>query len=109
MLCLERRPAAAAPTQPLAWEPPYAAGAALKRQKIKKKKKEKKKQKQKQLRQFIPHTLTPGSDSGLRHLLLCLHRVTPNRRDQMTAAEWETLLLRSQTINIFNFWCSTMF
>jgi len=27
------RPAATAPTQPIAWEPPYAAGAALKRQK----------------------------------------------------------------------------
>ena len=27
------RPAATAPIQPLAWEPPYATGAALKRQK----------------------------------------------------------------------------
>ena len=27
---LWRRPAATAPIQPLAWEPPYAAGAALK-------------------------------------------------------------------------------
>ena len=32
-----RRPAAIAPIQPLAWEPPYAAGGALKRQKTKKK------------------------------------------------------------------------
>ena len=31
-LWLWRRPAAAALIQPLAWEPPYAAGAALKRQ-----------------------------------------------------------------------------
>ena len=37
MLWLWRRPAAAAPIRPLVGEPPYAAGAALKRQKIKKK------------------------------------------------------------------------
>ena len=30
---LWRRPAATAPTRPLAWEPPRDAGAALKRQK----------------------------------------------------------------------------
>ena len=30
---LWHRPAATAPIRPLAWEPPYAAGAALKRQK----------------------------------------------------------------------------
>ena len=39
LLWLWHRPAAAAPIQLLAWEPPYAAGAALKRQKTKKKKK----------------------------------------------------------------------
>ena len=33
LLGLWRRPAAAALIQPLAWEPPYAAGAAQKRQK----------------------------------------------------------------------------
>ena len=32
-LWLWRRPAAAAPIQPVAWEPPYATGAALKRKK----------------------------------------------------------------------------
>ena len=31
------RPAAVAPIQPLAWEPPYATGVALKKQKKKKK------------------------------------------------------------------------
>ena len=47
LLWLWRRPVATAPTQPLAWEPPYAAGAAqeiattTKRQKTKKKKKKK--------------------------------------------------------------------
>ena len=39
-----------APIWPLAWEPPYAASAALKRQKDKKKKKKKKKKKQKEKR-----------------------------------------------------------
>ena len=28
LLCLWRKPAAIAPTRPLAWEPPYAVGAA---------------------------------------------------------------------------------
>ena len=37
LLWLWHRPAAVVPIQPLAWEPPYAAGAALKRQKTKKK------------------------------------------------------------------------
>ena len=42
LLWLWRRPVATAPIRPLAWEPPYAAGAAqeiAKRQKKKKKKK----------------------------------------------------------------------
>ena len=39
LLWLWCRPAAVAPAQPLAWEPPYAEGAALKRQKTGKKKK----------------------------------------------------------------------
>ena len=44
MLWLWCRLAAAAPNCPLAWEPPYAASAALKTKKKKKKKKEQKKQ-----------------------------------------------------------------
>ena len=36
-LWLWHRPAAAAPIKPLAWEPPYAASAALKRRQKKKK------------------------------------------------------------------------
>ena len=35
LLWLRCIPAAVAPTEPLAWEPPYAAGAAIKRQKTK--------------------------------------------------------------------------
>ena len=42
LLWLWHRLAATAPAGPLAWEPPYAAGAALKAQKTKKKKKKKK-------------------------------------------------------------------
>ena len=38
LLWLWRRPAATAPILPLAWEPPYATGAALKSQKQKRKK-----------------------------------------------------------------------
>ena len=41
LLWLWRRPAAVAPTGPVAWETPYAAGAALKRQKTERKKKKK--------------------------------------------------------------------
>ena len=36
LLWLWHRPAAVAPTEPLAWEPPYAVGAALTSQKKKK-------------------------------------------------------------------------
>ena len=36
LLWLWRRPAVVAPIRPLAWEPPYAVGVALKRQKKKK-------------------------------------------------------------------------
>ena len=38
LLWLWCRPAVVAPIGPLAWEPPYAAGASLKRQKDQKKK-----------------------------------------------------------------------
>ena len=39
LLWLWRKLAATAPTRPLAWEPSYAVGAALKRQKTKEKNK----------------------------------------------------------------------
>ena len=42
LLWLWRRLAATAPIRPLAWEPPYAAGAALEKAKTKKTKKQKK-------------------------------------------------------------------
>ena len=41
LLWLWRRLAAIAPIGPAAWEPPYAAGATLKRQKTEKKKRKK--------------------------------------------------------------------
>ena len=46
MLWLWHRPAATAPIRPLAWERPYAEGAALKKTKDRKKKKKKKKGKE---------------------------------------------------------------
>ena len=42
LLWLWRRPAAIAQISPLAWEPPYAVGAALKREKDRGEKKERK-------------------------------------------------------------------
>ena len=42
LLWLWCRPAAVAPIRPLAWEPPYVMGAALKREKKRKKEKKKK-------------------------------------------------------------------
>ena len=51
-LWLWRRPSAIAPIGPLAWEPPCAAGVALKRPK---KKRKKKKEKEKQL--LVGHVL----------------------------------------------------
>ena len=47
LLWLWHRLAAIAPIRPLAWEPPYAAGAALEKAKRPKKKKKKKKEKKK--------------------------------------------------------------
>ena len=45
LLWLRRRPAATAPIGSLDWEPPYTAGAALKRQNKTKKKEKKRKEK----------------------------------------------------------------
>ena len=45
LLWLWRRPVATAPIRPLAWEPPYAEGAALEKEKKTKKKKKRKKEK----------------------------------------------------------------
>ena len=47
LLWLCCRPAATAPIRPLAWEPPYAAGVALKKTKDKKKKKKKTREREK--------------------------------------------------------------
>ena len=47
LLWLWHRLAAVAPIRPLAWEPSYAVGAALKRQKKKKKKKQQQQQQKK--------------------------------------------------------------
>ena len=47
LLWMWHKPAATALIQPLAWEPPYAVGAVLKRQKDGKKKKKKERKKRK--------------------------------------------------------------
>ena len=49
MLWLWCRQVAAAPIVPLAWEPPYAVGAALKNKTKKERKKERKKEKKKKI------------------------------------------------------------
>ena len=72
MLWLWRRPVATAPMQPLAWEPPYAAGAAkekatitTKRQKNKKIKiKNKKKRKGKRTNKKKKNVKTARAFSG---------------------------------------------
>ena len=58
LLWFWRRPVATAPVGPLAWEPPYAVGAALKRQK-KKKKKKKRKEKSKKKCHFLKSMAEP--------------------------------------------------
>ena len=57
LLWLWRRLKATAPIQPLAWEPPYAAGAAqeIATTTTTKKTKDKKQNKTKQKHQFLPH------------------------------------------------------
>ena len=56
-LWLWRRLAATAPIQALAWEPPYAAGAALEKGKKTKKKIKNKKRKNKQKAQKTPQPM----------------------------------------------------
>ena len=51
MLWLWRRQVATAPIRPLAWEPPYATGAALEKAERQKKKKKKRKKKKKEISQ----------------------------------------------------------
>ena len=53
LLWLWCRLAATAPIRPLAWEPPYAAGVALKRQKTGKKRKEKRERKKERKRESV--------------------------------------------------------
>jgi len=63
LLWLWHKPTAAAPIQPLAWEPLYATGAALKKRKKEKKKKIKEKKERKKSSHFkelvcISHSYT---------------------------------------------------
>ena len=63
-LWLWHRPVATAPIHPLAWEPPCAAGVALKRQKKKRKKKEKKRKEEVELRGKGSETELTGGGGG---------------------------------------------
>ena len=71
-LTLTHRPAAAVLIPLLAWEPPYAAGVALK--KLKKKKKKKNERRQCRLegftisQRFISLTMTENDFSGWKHM-----------------------------------------
>ena len=59
------RPVATAPIRPLAWEPPYASGAALEKAKRQKKKKKRKKRMDKLRGPTVQHRElvgTPGID-----------------------------------------------
>ena len=67
LLCLWYRPAATALIQPLAWERPYVAGAALKRQK-KKKKKEEEEEEKPEVKNFADMGNMPMSFSMVIHL-----------------------------------------
>ena len=63
-----RPPAATAPIQRLAWEPPYAMGAALKRQKETEKKKQKATRRMGE--NFANHEYEKGFSSRIREELL---------------------------------------
>ena len=54
------RPTAGAPIQPLAWEPPYALGAALKQRQKKKKKRKKEKARKQAERQRVVELCPTG-------------------------------------------------
>ena len=68
LLWLWHRPAAVAPIGPLAWEPPYAVGAALKRQKETEKKKQKATRRMGEI--FANHEYEKGFSSRIREELL---------------------------------------
>ena len=80
LLWLRHRLAATAPIRPLAWEPPYASGAALEKAKRQKKKKKEKDQ--------VLSMLRPGS--------LLLHRFDPWLKNLCMSWAWPKI---SQQVN----------
>ena len=89
LLWLWRRPVATAPIQPLAWEPPYAAGAAqeiatttTKRQKTKKKKKEKRKENASAAKILISSMIEMVIDIADYIDKVCLLYTSPSPRDR---------------------------
>jgi len=77
LLWLWRRLAATAPIQPLAWEPPYAAGVAQEMAKSQKKKKKMKWQPMEWMKIFTNHI----SDKGLI-FKLCKELTTQQQKTQ---------------------------
>ena len=80
LLWLWCRPATPASNRPLAWEPPYAAGVALKDKRQKKKKKKKKKKTtanvNKDVEKLEPHTTACGKVSGATTVETAWHFLT---------------------------------
>ena len=87
LLWLWCRPMATAPIRPLAWEHPYAAGAALKRQKKKKKKK-----------RLTEHE----AGRPFKWIFLLLHM-------QAKGFLWNTQALRGEGWHVWHFTCIIFF
>ena len=74
VLCLWRRLEAKAPIQPLAWELPYAADAALKRQKNKKQKTNKQKKPALKKEEILPFVTSWMNLEGIILIEISKHR-----------------------------------
>ena len=95
LLWLWRRPVATAPIEPLAWEPPYAAGAA---QEIGKKTKKKKKKSRSATRQSFLLPLSNRPLMGLGILLHCCPGLDPDMLVQSLAIVCSCLILEAMTV-----------
>ena len=91
------RPAATALIRPIAWEPPYAVGMALKRQKTKQNKKQTKKQKQNRFlgnRYKCLNFLFSVCISEIFHIFkIIFYYFTQRRRERMEGAGGHCIIL----------------
>ena len=71
VLWLWRRLAAVVPIRPLTWEPPYASGAALKRQKTKRKKEKETNNKKGNLKKKKKTQINAGNFQNDRNSIYC--------------------------------------